>query len=318
MSLPQLHDNDAKIIKNAGAVITHPFGGITRSVMIAIYNLGADEVFVVGHHDCGMTKVDSASTLTKMVDKGIARHTLVTMQYSGIDVSSWLSGFDSVEDSVCNSVDIIRNHPLTPQEVPVHGLIIDPNTGLLDLVVDGYKEMPVLTGGMPYAHTEWLASIPGPTTMPPAGAAAGAITGSDGDDVTLEQRHEDAIARAAIRARSASSCDGDDAGAEPPLEPAGEAAAAAEARMLADAKARAAGKAAAAAAPQSPSGGGSFASLGISVASSSLDRTAERAAAALAVAAVPAGAPQPGPGGTIGRRERPRAPMSAIFSVGIN
>jgi hypothetical protein len=223
---------------------------------------------------------------------------------------------------VCNSVDIIRNHPLTPQEVPVHGLIIDPNTGLLDLVVDGYKELPVLTGGMPYAHTEWLASIPGPTTMPIAGAAAGAITGGDGDDVvTLEQRHEDAIARAAIRARSVSSCDGDDAGAEPPLEPAGEAAAAAEARMLVDTKARAAGKgaaAAAAAAPQSPGGGGSFAALGISVASSSLDRTAERAATALAAASVAAGAPQAGPGGTIGRRERPRAPMSAIFSVGIN
>lgn len=42
-------DGDAKIIKNAGAVITHPFGGIMRSVMVALYELRADEVFVIGH-----------------------------------------------------------------------------------------------------------------------------------------------------------------------------------------------------------------------------------------------------------------------------
>lgn len=153
-------DGDAKIIKNAGAVITHPFGGIMRSVMVALYELRADEVFVIGHKDCGMTYIDSAKTITKMAESGISRHSLVTLQYAGIDVKSWLSGFASVEESVQNSVDIIRNHPLTPAQVPVHGLIIDPSTGELDLVVDGYKELPVLTGGIPLAHAQWIANLP--------------------------------------------------------------------------------------------------------------------------------------------------------------
>ena len=39
-----LKNGDAKIIKSAGAVVTHPFGGIMRSILIAVYELQADEV----------------------------------------------------------------------------------------------------------------------------------------------------------------------------------------------------------------------------------------------------------------------------------
>ena len=205
-----LKENDAKIIKNAGAVITHPFGGIMRSVMVAIYSLDADEVFVIGHHDCGMTRVDATTTLGNMIKKGIARHTLVTMQYSGIDIHGWLSGFKSVEDSVANSVDIIRNHPLMPISIPVHGLVIDPYTGRLELVVDGYKEMPVLTGGMPLAQSEWLKSIPSfdePTEDEARKVVGGGGGGGGGEDQedSIMKMHERAIASVAVRARSISS-----------------------------------------------------------------------------------------------------------------
>lgn len=44
----------AKKIKTAGAIVSHPFGGIMRSIIVALYELNADEVFVIGHHDCGM------------------------------------------------------------------------------------------------------------------------------------------------------------------------------------------------------------------------------------------------------------------------
>ena len=155
-----LREGEAYVVKNAGAVITHPFGGITRSVFVALYELNADEVFVIGHRDCGMTKLNSAATVSKMVARGITRQALVTLQYSGANVQGWLSGFDSVEDSIYNSVDVIRNHPLCPLDVPVHGLIIDPVSGKLELIVDGYKELPVLTGGVPMGHSAWLESMP--------------------------------------------------------------------------------------------------------------------------------------------------------------
>ena len=54
-----LHNGDAKIIKNAGAIVSHPFGSLMRSIIVAVYQLEADEVFVIGHYDCGMTGLNS-------------------------------------------------------------------------------------------------------------------------------------------------------------------------------------------------------------------------------------------------------------------
>ena len=39
-----LRNGDAKIIKNAGAVISHPFGSVIRSLLVAIYELGVEAV----------------------------------------------------------------------------------------------------------------------------------------------------------------------------------------------------------------------------------------------------------------------------------
>jgi carbonic anhydrase len=61
------------------------------------------------------------------------------LHYSGINFESFLRGFDCVEDSVKHSVATIRNHPLIPKDVPVHGLVIDPKTGKLDIMVNGYE-----------------------------------------------------------------------------------------------------------------------------------------------------------------------------------
>ncbi len=53
-----IKNGDVKIIKAAGGIVTSPFGGIMRSIIVAIYELGAEEVFVIGHYDCGMSNVN--------------------------------------------------------------------------------------------------------------------------------------------------------------------------------------------------------------------------------------------------------------------
>src|SRR5918992_3082817 len=47
-------NGDVKLIKNAGAIVSHPFGSVMRSILVAVYELGAEEIAVVGHHQCGM------------------------------------------------------------------------------------------------------------------------------------------------------------------------------------------------------------------------------------------------------------------------
>src|SRR5262245_33027038 len=58
-------NGDIKIIKTAGAVVSHPFGSVMRSILIAIYQLNAAEIVVVGHTDCGMTGMSCAPLLAK-------------------------------------------------------------------------------------------------------------------------------------------------------------------------------------------------------------------------------------------------------------
>lgn len=135
-----VRNGDIKLIKNAGALINHPFGSVMRSILVAVYQLNADEVLVIGHHDCGMGGLKADEMIMRMKERGVKTETLETLDSSGIDVKGWLRGFKKVEDSVENSVNIIKNHPLLPNDVPVHGLVIDPATGKLDVVVNGYEQ----------------------------------------------------------------------------------------------------------------------------------------------------------------------------------
>lgn len=132
-------NGDVKLIKNAGALVTHPFGSIMRSLLVAVYQLQADEVLVIGHYDCGMSGMKADVVIESMKERGITQETLDMLNYSGINVSEWMHGFDNVSDSVKHSVNMIKKHPLLPKGVPVHGLVIDPETGRLDAVENGYE-----------------------------------------------------------------------------------------------------------------------------------------------------------------------------------
>jgi carbonic anhydrase len=136
-----LRNGDAKFIKNAGAVVSHPFGSVTRSLLLAVYELHATEVAVVGHYGCGMTQLSCDRVLQKAVARGISPQILETLKHSGIDLQGWLKGFNSPEEGVLQSVSIIRQHPLLPKDVAVHGLMMCPETGRLDLLIDGYAAL---------------------------------------------------------------------------------------------------------------------------------------------------------------------------------
>lgn len=128
-----LKNGDAKIIKNAGALIKDPLDYTIRSIVIGLYVFNIEEIFVIGHEDCGMCKLDVDDTLTKMTEKGIQKDAL------GIDLKKWLQGFDSIEESIIDTVTTLKNHPLIHQDVVIHGLLINPETGKIKIIVDGYK-----------------------------------------------------------------------------------------------------------------------------------------------------------------------------------
>ena len=136
-----LKNGDAKMIKNAGALVTHPWGSVMRSLLVAVFELRCKEIMVVAHYDCGMRGLSSKHVLEKAEASRISATSIETLRNAAIDLDGWLTGFDDVGQSVRHSVEMIRNHPLMPKSVPVHGLVIHPTTGKLDLMVNGYDNV---------------------------------------------------------------------------------------------------------------------------------------------------------------------------------
>ena len=126
-----IRNGDVKMIKNAGGTITNPFDSTVRSLLVAIYELGVNEVMVIGHTGCGVQGMDSVHMLGLMRERGIDEEHISLMRHCGIDLDSWLHGFDDTEAAVAETVDLVRNHPLVPSDITVRGFIIDSVTGLL-------------------------------------------------------------------------------------------------------------------------------------------------------------------------------------------
>lgn len=133
-----LRNGDAKFIKNAGAILTQPFGSAMRSLLVAVYELGAREVLVIGHHGCGMTNLDAQGMISKFTEHGIDPLAIETLENAGIRMEKFLRGFKSPEEGVMHSVRMIRRHPLFPPAIPVHGFVMHPEKGELELIVQDY------------------------------------------------------------------------------------------------------------------------------------------------------------------------------------
>ncbi len=127
-----LRNGDVKIIKNAGATITNPFDSTMRSLLIAVYELGVNEIMVIGHTGCGVQGMDAGEMLHMMKERGVSEEHITLMKHCGIDLQQWLHGFEDTDDAVKETVDLISRHPLMPPTgVNVQGFVMDSYTGEL-------------------------------------------------------------------------------------------------------------------------------------------------------------------------------------------
>ncbi len=129
-----IRNGDVKIIKNAGGTITNPFDSTMRSLLVAVYELGVNEVMVIGHTGCGVQGMDAGEMLHLMRERGIDEEHISLMRHCGIDLDGWLHGFTDTAEAVNETVDLIRNHPLMAKDVRVGGYIIDSVTGELTAI----------------------------------------------------------------------------------------------------------------------------------------------------------------------------------------
>jgi carbonic anhydrase len=127
-----LKNGDAKIIKNAGGLVISPFDSAMRSLVVAVYELGVEEIMVVAHSTCGACHMSFSHFHEEMIKRGVTDETLNTIRMCGIDLDQWLEGFKDTPESVRKTVATIKTHPLLPHDITVRGFIIDSVTGALE------------------------------------------------------------------------------------------------------------------------------------------------------------------------------------------
>jgi carbonic anhydrase len=119
-----LRHGDAKVIRNAGNLLDD---GTLRSLVVAVHLLGVRQIAIMGHTKCGMTLVGRGDA---RIAKSIAATTAVPLhEVMRPDFDRWLGGFGEPEENVRRSVQLIRGHPLMPDDIEVLGLLYDNETG---------------------------------------------------------------------------------------------------------------------------------------------------------------------------------------------
>lgn len=138
-----LAEGDAHVIRNAGGRASDD---AIRSLVISYKLLGTREFFVIHHTNCGM------EFFTNEVMRSLLASSLETAELTGAgfkDVGKgpgsragefieWLTIPDH-KQAVVDDVLRIRNHPLVPRSIPIHGYVYDVKSGALIEVEDATK-----------------------------------------------------------------------------------------------------------------------------------------------------------------------------------
>lgn len=126
-------------LRNAGNIITGPMSSTMRSLALACAIKGGREIAVIGHTDCQVAKTPTMKLMEKLQALGVDRHRLPD------NLAEFFGTFVSERPNVIKACEFARQSPLIGPKVPVHGLMIDTETGKLDWVVNGYETWNLAT-----------------------------------------------------------------------------------------------------------------------------------------------------------------------------
>src|SRR5258708_2539033 len=141
----ELRGADVQEWRTAGATVTPPeraqaANDLIRSLAGGIYLLGVRRVLVIGHTECGLSKVNPVALTASMQALGVDPQQLIEKASLGNinGLVNWFGAFNDVHLNVKEVLKVIRNSPFLPK-IPVDGLVIDINTGKL-AVVDAHND----------------------------------------------------------------------------------------------------------------------------------------------------------------------------------
>jgi carbonic anhydrase len=126
-------------LRNAGNIITGPLSSTMRSLALACAVKGGKEIAIIGHTDCQVGKTTTMQLLEKLQALGVKRNLLPE------NLNEFFGMFGSERQNVIKACDFARSSPLIGPQIPVHGLLVDIQTGKLEWLVNGYQNLGTLT-----------------------------------------------------------------------------------------------------------------------------------------------------------------------------
>jgi len=120
-------------LRNAGNIITGPLSSTMRSLALACAVKGGKEIAIIGHTDCQVGKTTTMQLLEKLETVGVKRQLLPE------NINEFFGMFGSDRQNVIKACDFVRHSPLIGLKIPVHGLLVDIETGKLEWLVNGYQ-----------------------------------------------------------------------------------------------------------------------------------------------------------------------------------
>jgi carbonic anhydrase len=104
-----------------------------RSLALACAVKGGREIAIIGHTDCQVCKTTTMQLLDKLKAAGVERSGLPE------NLNEFFGMFATERQNVIKACDIVRHSPLIGAKIPVHGLLVDIETGKLEWLVNGYE-----------------------------------------------------------------------------------------------------------------------------------------------------------------------------------
>jgi len=129
-----ISDGDVKMIRNAGSLIISEHDTTIRSLLIAIIEFNIHEVMIIGHSDCGVSRLTPEKAYKKLNSRGVLLESIEGYSENNADFHKWFKGFESDERAVLQSTQFLESHPLMPSDVRIYGYVIDTETGVLSSV----------------------------------------------------------------------------------------------------------------------------------------------------------------------------------------
>jgi carbonic anhydrase len=127
-------------VRNAGNIVTGPLSSTMRSLSFACAAGGGREICVIGHTDCKVCKTTTMQLLEWLKNLGVERHLLPE------NINEYFGLFASERQNVIKACGIIRGSPLIGPQIPVHGLLVDIESGKLEWLVNGYQTLGAVAG----------------------------------------------------------------------------------------------------------------------------------------------------------------------------